>query len=79
MLLSVEDLDHDHHDHNNDEHLDPDDQPVMAGGVVPLSVDDCHARLLSLNHHCHRLFHNSHAHDHRLRLRLLIMIIMIMI
>ena len=49
MLLSVEDLDHDHHDHNNDEHLDPDDQPVMAGGVVPLSVDDRHARLLSLN------------------------------
>ena len=75
MLLSVEDLDHDHHDHNNDEHLDPDDQPVMAGGVVPLSVDDRHARLLSLNNHCH---HNSHAHDHHCH-RLLIMIIMIMI
>ena len=78
MLLSVEDLDHDHHDHNNDEHLDPDDQPVMAGGVVPLSVDDRHARLLSLNNHCHRLHHNSHAHDHHCH-RLLIMIIMTMI
>ena len=44
MIMMI--IDHDHHDGHHD-HLD-DDQPVMARGVVPLSIDDCHARLLSL-------------------------------
>ena len=42
MIIMIIDHDNRHHDHRDD------DEPVMAGGVVPLSINDRHARLLSL-------------------------------